>query len=200
MADSAPTIDFWRGRYRDDHTPWDLGAPSGPVLELLRNHFPPQGEVLIPGCGRGHEALYLAGRGYAVTAVDYVAEPLGFLRRAAEERGLKLELLEADIFALPQALDGRFDVFLEQTCLCAIAPAQWPAYEALARRMLKPGGRVLGVFMEMEGSGGPPFDCPPERVKALFDSPPWEFEGMERQPDNPDRPGPEYTARFRKVG
>lgn len=205
-ASDEQDIDFWRGRYGDANTPWDLGAPSEPVQELVRAHFPTRGRVLIPGCGLGHEALFLAGLGYAVTAVDFIAAPLRILRAAAAERGLKMEILQQDMFALPTALDGSFDVFLEQTCLCAIAPAQWTDYEALARRMLKPGrhmkepgGRLLGVFMEMEGEGGPPYDCPPEKVRALFGNAHWAFEGMAPQPKNPDRPGPEYTARFRRV-
>lgn len=198
MADEGPDINFWRGRYADGNTPWDLGEPSGPVIALVREHFPPQGRVLVPACGRGYEALYLAGKGYAVTAVDYVTEPIRFLRETALAKGLTVELLEQDIFDLPAALDGGFDVLLEQTCLCAIRPGQWENYEALARRMLTAGGRLLGVFMEMEGAGGPPYDCPPDKVRALFDNPHWSYEGMERMPDNPARPGPEYTARFRR--
>ncbi|MEE8394649.1 MAG: hypothetical protein V3S29_01245, partial [bacterium] len=32
------------------------------VLDLQRRHFPAGGDVLVPACGRGHEAVFLAGR------------------------------------------------------------------------------------------------------------------------------------------
>ncbi len=196
MDEKRPGKDFWEERYRDQHTPWDLGEASEPVKALVRGHFPPGGAVFLPGCGRGYEALHLARLGYRVTAVDWVAEPVRFLREAAAREGLEVEVLRQDMFALPESFAGRFDVFLEQTCLCALAPAQWPDYEALAFRLLRPAGRLLGVFMELEGEDGPPFDCPPEKVRALLSPPRWTFEGMERIPSNPARPGPEYTARF----
>ena len=84
MTVEGPDKDFWRGRYEEGRTRWDLGGPSEPVQALVRRHFPPRGRVLIPGCGRGHEALFLAERGYAVTAVDYVAAPIVYLREAAD--------------------------------------------------------------------------------------------------------------------
>ena len=190
---------FWSERYAEDRTPWDLGEVSRPVRELVDAAFPAAGEVFIPGCGRGHEALFLAGRGYAVTALDYVAAPLEHLRRVALARDLKMEIVQADAFALPENHAGRYDVFLEQTFLCAIPPARWPAYEALACRVLKPGGRLLGVFMVVAVESPPPYHTPPEVVQGLFPADRWEYEGMRWvEPQIPERPGPEFTAGWRK--
>ena len=197
MSAAPPQIEFWRGRYRTGRTPWDLGAVSAPVRTLVERWFPPSGRVFIPGCGRGHEALFLAERGYAVTALDLVPEPLAYLREQAAARALRLDIREGDLFALAAEEQARYDVWLEQTCLCALPPARFADYEALAQRLLKPGGQLLGVFMEVSCDEGPPYSTPPALVFALFPPQRWEREGPHAvQPQNPARPGPEFLARF----
>ncbi len=83
-------------------------------------------------------------------------EPLDYLRKSAWERHLDIEVLHHDIFELTPACDNAFDVFLEQTCLCSLDLSLYASYEALAHRTLKPGGQLLGVFMEVPWTGGPP--------------------------------------------
>ncbi len=198
MNSSDPSdIEFWRSRYRTGRTPWDLGKVSDPVRTLVERWFPPAGRVFIPGCGRGYEALYLAERGYAVTAVDIAPEPIAHLRRQAQERGLALDIREGDLFALPRQDEGAFDVLLEQTCLCALPPQRQQDYAALAQRALKPGGQLLAVLMRVPFAEGPPFDLPPERLDALFPQALWQQEGpWPVEPRNPARPGPEYLIRL----
>lgn len=197
MADGHPDIEFWRERYRTGRTPWDLGGVSAPVRTLVHRWFPPRGRVLVPGCGRGHEALYLAARGYTVTALDIAPEPIAYLRAEAGRRGISLHLHEGDLLALGPEHDGAYDVWLEQTCLCALHPSRYPEYAALAHRVLRPGGQLLGVFMEVPGDDGPPYTNPPEVVFPLFPPERWEREGpVPVEPPNPARPGPEYLARF----
>ena len=202
MTSRRPDRAFWIEKYRSGQTPWDLGRSSVPVGTLIEKHFPPRGRVLVPGCGRGYEAIDLAQRGYDVTAIDFVQEPLDDLRHRMERRGVSLQLIHADMFELPAKLNGSFDVILEQTCLNALEPRLHPGYEALACRLLRPGGRLLGVFMEVPGENGPPYHCPPALVMALFPAARWIAEGPDPvEPPNPVRPGPEYLARFtRKSG
>lgn len=194
-----PGPDFWLNHYNKGHTPWDLGGVSPGVRMLVKRDFPPSGRVFIPGCGRGYEAIWLAGLGYAVTALDIVEPPLDFLRVQAGVLGVKVETLLQDMFRLDSSFDGVFDVFLEQTCFCAISPALHRDYEILAHRVLKPGGRLLGVFMEVPFDDGPPYSNPPRQVLPLFPPERWQSEGPEPLPANPDRPGPEYLARFTKL-
>ncbi|HKI97621.1 MAG TPA: methyltransferase domain-containing protein [bacterium] len=201
MSESQPDMDFWRARYREGRTPWDLGDVSVPVRMLVKRWFPPQGRVLVPGCGRGHEALFLAEQGYDVTALDLAPEPLEHLDEQARKRGLHLNIRQGDMFALPAEDDGAYDVFLEQTCLCAVNPALHHDYEALAHRVLRPEGQFLAVFMRVPWESGPPFDIPPEQVWGLFPPERWEREGpYPVEPPNPARPGPEYLARMVRRG
>ena len=189
-------IEFWRSRYRTGRTPWDLGQVSDPVRTLVERWFPATGSVFIPGCGRGYEALYLAQQGYAVTAVDFAPEPIAHLHEQARRHGLTLDIRQGDLFDLPAKDEGRYDVLLEQTCLCALPLERQPDYAALARRVLRPGGQFLAGLMRGPGGNPPPFDLPPERIEALFAPASWRIEGpWPVEPRNPARPGPEYLVR-----
>ena len=192
--------EFWEVRWREGRTPWDLGGASAPARQLGQQYLVPPADVIIPGCGRGHEALFLAEQGCRVTAVDFVAAPVVALRQAAAVRGLPVEALQSDIFDLPVALNGRFAAVLEQTCLAALGPTRFADYEALAHRLLKPGGLLLGVFMELSGIQPPPFSCSREAMQALFAPPRWRLLQLQPvTPPQPARPRPEYTAVFQKA-
>ena len=57
----------------------------------------PAGDVLMLGEGEGRNAVYLAGRGHTVTAVDLAASGLEKTRRLADERGVRVDTVHADL-------------------------------------------------------------------------------------------------------
>jgi SAM-dependent methyltransferase len=72
--------DYWDGFYRGLDVPEDWGARPNPLLVAGVEGLAP-GAALDLGCGMGGDAIWLAGRGWQVTAVD--VSPT-VLRRAAE--------------------------------------------------------------------------------------------------------------------
>jgi len=197
----APDLEFWRTRYQESRTPWDLGEPSAPASGLAAGHLAPASRVFIPGCGRGHEVLLLARQGHAVLAVDFAPEAIAELRARAEAEGLAPDIRLLDIFAVPSDLDGTFDAVLDLACLVALGPTRFADYEALVWRLLKPGGKLLAVLMEVAGVRPPPFSISLATAQALFPPPRWRLAAHEPvQPRDPRRPGPETTAVFVKTG
>jgi SAM-dependent methyltransferase len=97
---SAAERDKWDARYRD-------GGYEGRThpTALLAEWLPrlPRGRALDVACGAGRNALALATSGFAVTALDISAVALARGRRAAEERGLAIEWLAADLDEDPAA-------------------------------------------------------------------------------------------------
>lgn len=81
--------------------------PSAGVKEALPFLVP--GRVLDLGSGEGRNALFLAHRGFDVTAVDISPEAIANLTRYAARAGLqdKLRGTAADIASLP--IDGPFE-------------------------------------------------------------------------------------------
>jgi SAM-dependent methyltransferase len=163
------SADYWQKRYEQGQTGWDSGAPEAPLLQLFHDGHLPVGKMLVPGCGNGWEVTAFAALGFDVTGLDFAAEPLANLRARAAAEGLSPTLVQADLFDLPADLDGQFDVVLELACYCAIAPEQREAYAAVVDRLLKPGGRLVGLFYANPGKvGGPPFTATVEELEQRF--------------------------------
>jgi 2-polyprenyl-3-methyl-5-hydroxy-6-metoxy-1,4-benzoquinol methylase len=62
----------WNARYEANDTPWDKGSPT-PVLEEIYQRHPDifaGKSILVPGCGTGHDACWLAATGAHTTGVD----------------------------------------------------------------------------------------------------------------------------------
>lgn len=176
---------IWQQRYRDGRTGWDRGGASPALLRWLDAGSlpPPPARVLVPGCGRGHEVLELARRGYAVTALDFAPAALDALRSALAAAGLDAQLIQADVLGwqAPQP----FDAIYEQTCLCALDPAQWPAYAAQLAAWLRPGGQLLALFMQTGRDGGPPFHCALAQMYTLFPAAQWRWPAQAMEVPHP---------------
>ena len=116
----------WDAHYRNQHHPWDCGDASPALKKWLSQGIPKGNRVLIPGCGRGHEVIELARRGFDVTALDISATALSGLSSRLEMQGLNATLIEGDF--LKWQPEQAFDVVYEQTSLCTLPPEYWPQY------------------------------------------------------------------------
>ncbi|MCB1233372.1 MAG: methyltransferase domain-containing protein, partial [Verrucomicrobiae bacterium] len=152
--------------YQDATTPWDRGQHP-PGLEEWMAHHPP-GTILVPGCGRGHDARQLARYGFGVTAIDLSSRAVDEAQKASGDLGI--EFVAADLFALPEDWAGRFDYVWEHTCFCAIHPSHRPDYVRSMHRVLQSQGQLGGLFFihEPEEVGGPPYKMPRQQLLGYF--------------------------------
>ena len=85
------TAKFWDNHYESNNHPWDLNSPT-PIFvnwsKTISNKK--KYKILIPGCGRGHDALYFAMLGHDVYALDFSKKALSFLKNKAKKKMLKL--------------------------------------------------------------------------------------------------------------
>ncbi len=120
---------FWDDLYNTKDQLWS-GAPNG-VLVVEATDLPP-GQALDLGCGEGGDAVWLAGRGWLVTAVDISRVALE--RAAAAAGDAKISWTHADLttyvppaasFDLVSAMYPAFPKTAEQAIhamLAAVAP------------------------------------------------------------------------------
>jgi SAM-dependent methyltransferase len=73
------------------------------------------GRVLELGCGQGRNAVYLAGLGCAVDAVDFSAEAARTARRRAEQAGQQVNVQCCSIFDADIAEAG-YDLVYDSGC------------------------------------------------------------------------------------
>ena len=193
------TPKFWEEIYRQRQTHWDLGGPTPVFCRLLDSGRFAPGRVIVPGAGSGHDALEFARRGFEVTAVDFAAEAVGALHDQAEP-GIALDVIQADIFALPHALDGTFDYVLEYMCFCAIDPKRRPDYADMVARVLKPAGLYVHLAFPLgTHEGGPPYAVVADGIVFMFERRGFVLVEREMPADSvPSRCGREELLIFRK--
>ncbi len=167
----APSPTDWSARYAAADTPWDNGAPHPELsLRLQDGRLAPPHDgarVLVPGAGRGHDAIALARRGWDVTAVDIV----GALEAEVAPPLAKLgsRFMVADVLGMdhPHA----YDLVWDHTFFCAIHPEQRAEWGAQAGRLLKPGGHYAALVFPVgrpAEAGGPPFGMDCEALRSAL--------------------------------
>jgi SAM-dependent methyltransferase len=170
---------FWEDIYLENDTGWDLKGVT-PVFDSLSNVLI-KGKVCIVGCGRGYDAIMFAEKGFDVTAVDFAPTPISELNKLAIEKSVTITTVQDDIFSLVGKYPDTFDYVIEQTCFCAIHPNRRKEYEKLVRTILKPGGKLVGLWFPLDKSqeeGGPPWGTTIDEVKFTFNSG-WKIEKEE---------------------
>lgn len=123
----------WDERYRSGEM---SDKPPEPVLIEHVRDLPP-GRALDAACGIGRHAVWLSGRGWRVTAVDYSSVALGTLRGRV---GPLVEIVQADLER------GEFDIPSESFDLvCDLCFLHRPLFEPM-KQGVRPGGLFIGVF------------------------------------------------------
>jgi SAM-dependent methyltransferase len=84
----------WNQRYADAELVWS--AEANRFLVEAVTALPP-GRALDLGAGEGRNAIWLAERGWHVTAVDFSDIGLQKARRLAEARGVEVDWIEANL-------------------------------------------------------------------------------------------------------
>lgn len=146
---------FWDQGYRET-AGWDLGGPHPALGATVDQLKLARSRVLVLGCGRGHDAAFLAKKGHIVTAVD--SSPEGLNQAKALYRDIPgLQFLLLDGFHLPQAMMGQFDLVFEHTLYCAIDPKRRNDLVSVWRRVLHDQGQLLAILPLFDRNEGPPF-------------------------------------------
>ena len=158
----------WQRHYEENDLGWDLGQVAPPFVKLWQEEKLLLGKVLVPGCGRGHEVVFLAENGFDVTAIDFSSGAVTYLKNALKKRNLEGRILHQDFFSLDESHEGVYDLVLEQTFFCAISPKQRRDYVLNVSRILKPGGILVGLFYHTDEQGGPPYNTTREDIEMHF--------------------------------
>ena len=101
----------WERVYKGQ-SPFDVKAPEQWVVELEKNHKI-RGKVLDSGCGSGHDAIYLASKGYSVVGIDISETAIKKAKEKAAEKGVKtVEFLCENVVKL-SGHDNEFDTAMD---------------------------------------------------------------------------------------
>lgn len=143
----------WNERYAEADRLWS-SEPNPVLVEATAGLSP--GRALDLGSGEGGDAVWLAQRGWRVTAVDFSDVALSRARSLAEARGLTIDPVLADLLSY-EPPRGAFDLVV--MLYIHLAPSDRRAVLERAAGALAPGGTLLVVAHDRsnltEGHGGP---------------------------------------------
>jgi SAM-dependent methyltransferase len=155
---------IWDERYSQEE--FAYGTEPNEFLVSAAQHIP-GGPVLTIGEGEGRNAIFLAGLGHDVVAVDQSQVGLDKLQRRAGEKGLRIQTQQADL-ANYRIEPGAWGTIV--SIFCHLPPAiRAPLYARIVRG-LRPGGVfILEAYTPRQfgrGTGGP---ASPDMMLSLDD-------------------------------
>lgn len=155
--------EHWEALYLEGRMPWDAGGVPR-ELETFVDAGPIGRRVLVPGCGSAYEAAHLAATGSQVLAIDFSAAAV--TRARAVTAGSGAVIMQADFFELA---GRRYDLIYERAFMCALTPDRRFDWARQCARLLRPGGRLAGLFFtDAEAGDGPPFGISDADLEALL--------------------------------
>lgn len=179
MANPNDMAKLWCMEYAKRGIPSSFrGAPSGSVVafcDFLAANGVTRGTALDLGCGMGRNSLYLVSRGYLVHSVDFVAENIDQLRKAAMELGVDGNLrchCQSVTDPWPLASDS-IDLALDAFCYKhQILREKRAAYRAELWRTLRSGAYFLLTLAGVDdGYYGPLLSSSPDRNERVIVDP-----------------------------
>ena len=187
---------YWNNRYLEGTTGWDLKKASQPLVSYIDQLKNKTLDILIPGAGNGYEAEYLWNNGFKhLHVLDIAPQPLLNLKQRLADIS-ENQLIQSDFFDH----QGQYDLILEQTFFCALEPKYRTAYVTKMHSLLKPGGRLAGLFFDFPLTEvGPPFGGDEELYLRLF-QPHFKIKTLERSYNSePSRKDKELFFIFDKL-
>jgi 2-polyprenyl-3-methyl-5-hydroxy-6-metoxy-1,4-benzoquinol methylase len=155
----------------------------------------PAGRALDAGCGHGAEALWLAGRGWRVTAVDFAATALARARATADALGVEVDWVEADLGAWSPEPDA-FDLVL---ALFVHVAGDVGAFVRRLAAGVAPGGTLLLAGYRPASPGpGDQVQVSVDAARAALDPARWELLLAEERPRSHGPAGTDALVRARR--
>lgn len=172
----------WDERYSGSDRIWS-GEPNGALVAEVTGLAP--GRALDVGCGEGADAVWLARRGWDVTALDVSQVALDRARMHAADAGATVTWLHNGLLDAVLPAEG-FDLVSAQYPALRHTPGQ-DAERALIDAVA-PGGTLLVVHHDLTHDPGHDHDfdpaewvSPADVAALLADNPDWTIEADERR-------------------
>ena len=142
---ASPRAAEWDARYSERDAAMWSGRPNGRLVAEAADLTP--GRALDVGCGEGADAIWLAQRGWTVTAIDISDIAVGRAREAAERVGVAVEWVSGDALLAPFPARS-FDLLSMQ--YPALPKAAGNAAVQALLDTVRPEGLVLAVYHDLD--------------------------------------------------
>lgn len=131
-------------RYPREVLPWELGKPREVLVELVDGGILRKGKALDVCCGLGTNAIYLAKKGFQVTAIDISQKAIEYAMKKAEAEKVTIRFMVRNFLELP--FEGEeFDFVFDMGCFHHVELEDRDTFIDGIRRVLRVGHLYLMV-------------------------------------------------------
>lgn len=150
--------------------PWDIGEAQPGVIEFeQRGRI--RGSVLDAGCGTGENGIFLASRGYQVTAVDASSAAVEIATERAGCAGIEFAVADATRLI---GFEDRFDTVLDSALFHTLNADSRRRYAAALHRSARPGAWLdMLCFAAVPGGMPEPLSVREEAVHEVLGEAGW---------------------------
>ena len=152
-------LERWDSAYRSGRPGWDTGRPSSELVQAVEEGTLKPCRVVELGCGTGTNAIFLASKGFDVTAIDIAPTALRLAEEKARKAGVRVRWLLADVLSPPKL--EPFDLVYDRGCYHGVRQQNAAGYVEALARLTKTGSQVL----ILAGNANEPQHYGPPRIK-----------------------------------
>ena len=138
-------MDTIYGEFPVEDIPWNFEEPPRVLVDLVQTGVIKPCRTIDLGCGTGNYALYLAGEGFDVTAVDISACAVEIAKNNSIKKGTPCNFYVADVLGDLDPTGSTYDFAYDWELLHHIFPENREKYLSNIVELLNPGGRYLSV-------------------------------------------------------
>lgn len=156
---------YWEQQYQEHRIGWDMGYPSPPLVEYIKQLDDKSISILVPGAGNAWEVEYLWRNGFKNThLLDFSSTAIQNFKNRVPDFPVE-KIYEEDFFQH----GFKYDLILEQTFYSSFLPKDRALYAKKMYDLLNDDGKLVGLLFNHKFSfQGPPFGSIPEEYLKLF--------------------------------
>jgi SAM-dependent methyltransferase len=139
---------LYKSAEKPEDLPWHEAEPPALLVRAL-DHRDTPGSALDIGCGSGTYSIYMAQRGYRVTAIDFMPQAIAMLQARLADSDLAIDAVQTDVGRW--AARHPYDVILDIGCLHTPGTIDLGTYKSRLLRWLAPGGDFILVHFGRRG-------------------------------------------------
>ena len=121
---------------------WELGKPRPILVEFVEKGLIKKGKTLDLCCGAGTNTIYLAEKGFEVTAIDISQRAIEYAKKKAEQANVKINFMVQSFVDL-SIEDEEFDFVFDMGCFHHVEIMDRHRFIKGVHRVLKKAGDYL---------------------------------------------------------
>lgn len=157
----------WDEKYMSPSIPWEANIPEPYLVSIIDSGITIMPKTALDiGCGMGTNSIFLAERGFEVTAVDLSKVAIDAARVRARNAGQKVSFLNKNFLEFEK--DAKFGFILDRRVFHFFDPEERPIYVEKVFQLLEDKGKFLLIVSSNFELGDNRYHFTKEQLEEIF--------------------------------